>query len=93
MAREEDNEAEGCDTESEENLSSSELVCDPDLEKMLHHRQLKRDIERAARGRGQPVQPRVVAKVKARAKSRGGEEPADAQDYAAVPSRGDPEDV
>jgi len=34
----------------EESLGS-ELICDADLEKMLHHRQLKRDIQRAARGR------------------------------------------
>ena len=33
----------------EENLWS-ELVCDPDLEKMLHRWHLKRDVQRAVRG-------------------------------------------
>jgi hypothetical protein len=37
--------------EGESSLRRSELVCDPDLEKMLHQGHLKRNIQRATRGR------------------------------------------
>ena len=41
----------GGESRSDNGTNRSELVCDPDLEKMLHQRHVKRDIQRAARGR------------------------------------------